>query len=80
MTTHSLDKASVAKLKNVIDRFARYLTDLNIDNRKLRSFAGLPVMTHAFFTGSNGLYEGIDTTGVPIGGTVILGFQFRAGQ
>jgi hypothetical protein len=33
-------------------------------------------MTHAFFPGGNGLYEGIQATRFPIGGTLILGSNF----
>jgi len=33
-------------------------------------------MTHAFFPGGNGLYEGVHTTRFPIGGTLILGSNF----
>lgn len=49
---------------------------LDIGNRKLRSFTGLPVMTHAFFPGGNGLYKGIHATRFPIGGTLVLGSNF----
>lgn len=33
-------------------------------------------MTHAFFPGGNGLYEGINATQFPVGGTMILGSNF----
>src|SRR5947209_1826807 len=52
------------------------LAGLTIENRKLLSFAGLPVMTHAFFPGGNGLYDGIHAAPIPIGGTLILGSNF----
>lgn len=71
-----LNRANVAKPKDVIDGLRANLIHLNTDNRKLRSFAGLPVMTHAFFPGGNGLYEGIYATDIPIGGTLILGSNF----
>jgi hypothetical protein len=49
---------------------------LDIGNRKLQSFEGLPVMTHAFFPGGNGLYKGVQATRFPIGETLILGSNF----
>ncbi len=33
-------------------------------------------MTHSFFPGGNGLYEGVDAIRFPIGGTLILGSNF----
>ena len=60
----------------VINRLRAKLVVLDIGNRKLRSFEGLPVMTHAFFPGGNGLYKGFEATRFPIGGTLILGSNF----
>jgi hypothetical protein len=60
----------------VINRLRAKLMVLDIGNRKLRSFEGLPAMTHAFFPGGNGLYKGVQATRFPIGGTLILGSNF----
>ena len=60
----------------VINRLRAKLILLDIGNQKLRSFAGLPLMTHAFFPGGNGLYKGVQATRFPIGGTLILGSNF----
>lgn len=68
--------ANAVKPNHVIDRLRANLIGLNIDNPKLRSFVGLPVMTYAFFLGGNGLYEGVNATFIPVGGTPILGSNF----
>jgi len=60
----------------VINRLRTKLMVLDIGKQKLRSFKGLPVMTHAFFPGGNGLYKGVHATRFPIGGTLILGSNF----
>ena len=43
---------------------------------KLRSFVNLPIMTHGFFPGGNGLYEGNDSKLRIPGGTLVLGSNF----
>jgi hypothetical protein len=60
----------------VINRLRANLFSIDIADRKLRSFTGLPVMTHAFFPGGNGLYEGVHASRFPVGGTLILGSNF----
>lgn len=60
----------------VINDLRNVLAKLDIPNGNLRSFTGLPIMTHAFFPGGNGLYEGINATQFPVGGTMILGSNF----
>ncbi|HEY6252366.1 MAG TPA: uracil-DNA glycosylase family protein [Candidatus Angelobacter sp.] len=67
---------AVGPPNDVIDRLRAELAALTIANPKLKPFTGLPVMTHAFFPGGNGLYDGIHATRMPIGGTVILGSNF----
>jgi len=49
---------------------------LDGQDSKLISFAGKPQMTHAFFPGGNGLYDGVHSKRVALGGTVILGSNF----
>jgi len=44
----------------VINHLRNVLAKLDIPEGGLRSFTGLPVMTHGFFPGGNGLYEGIN--------------------
>ena len=51
-----------------IDKLRDALSKLRTNDPLLRSFAGLPVMTHAFFPGGNGLYQGIEATRIPVGG------------
>lgn len=58
------------------DRLRESLAGLKTEGPQLRAFSGLPVMTHAFFPGGNGLYQGIHATRFPIGGTLILGSNF----
>ena len=52
------------------------LARLDAADPRLISFTGLPVMTHAFFPGGNGLYEGVDALQMPFGGTLVLGSNF----
>ena len=60
----------------VINHLRNVLAKLDIPEGGLRSFTGLPVMTHGFFPGGNGLYEGFNATQFPVGGTIILGSNF----
>jgi hypothetical protein len=64
------------KPNEVIKRLRESLPGLGSADRKLRSFTGLDVMTHGFFPGGNGLYEGIHATRFPVRGTLILGSNF----
>jgi len=60
----------------IISQLRKELARLDIADRRLVSFSGLPVMTHAFFPGGNGLYEGVDAVRMPVGGTLVLGSNF----
>jgi len=62
--------------KEVIDRLRSELCAVDVTHAGLRSFADMPVMTHAFFPGGNGLYEGLEAKLFPYGGTLILGSNF----
>lgn len=63
---------------NEVTRLRTALENLDIDiaNRKRMPFTRLPRMTHGFFPGGNGLYDGVRTTRFPVGGTLILGSNF----
>jgi hypothetical protein len=67
---------TVCEPNEVIIRLRGSLDNLDIAGRRLRSFEELPRMTHGFFPGGNGLYEGVDATRFPIGGTLVLGSNF----
>jgi hypothetical protein len=60
----------------MISHLRTILAKLDIPDGDIRSFTGLPVMTHAFFPGGNGLYEGSQANSFPIQGTLILGSNF----
>ncbi len=60
----------------MISNLRDILAKLDIPDGDLRSFMDLPVMTHAFFPGGNGLYEGSQAKSFPIRGTLILGSNF----
>ena len=71
-----LDILTVFEPNEVINCLRANLISLDIADRKLRSFTGLPVSTHSFFPGGNGLYQGVHATRFPFGGTLILGSNF----
>jgi hypothetical protein len=52
------------------------LVRIDFERANLKSFKNLPVMSHGFFPGGNGLYRGIPATHFPVGGTLILGSNF----
>jgi hypothetical protein len=52
------------------------LARLDVADPRLVSFNGLPVMTHAFFPGGNGVYEGVDAVRRPVEGPLVLGSNF----
>lgn len=52
------------------------LDELDLTEKGLLSFTGLPVMDYAFFPGGNGLYNGIAASEIPFNGVLILGSDF----
>jgi hypothetical protein len=71
-----LEKVRGCEPNGVISHLRNILAKLDIPDGDLRSFTGLPVMTHAFFPGGNGLYEGIQASSFPIRGILVLGSNF----
>lgn len=60
----------------VIGELREALSKINFTGAGRRSFTGLPAMTHGFFPGGNGLFQGIDAVTFPAGGTLVLGSNF----
>ena len=60
----------------VIDRLRGALSQLELSDRRRASFTGLPVMTHGFFPGGNGLWQGVDAIQLPVRGVLVLGSNF----
>ena len=69
-------ESGVAEAAEVIDRLRDALSQLEISDRRLASFTGLPVMTHAFFPGGNGLWQGVHAIQLPVRGVLVLGSNF----
>ena len=61
---------------DVIDRLRGALSQLELSDRRRASFTGLPVMTHGFFPGGNGLWQGVDAIQLPVRGVLVLGSNF----
>jgi hypothetical protein len=53
------------------------LVRIDFDRAALKSFRNLPVMSHGFSPGGNGLYRGRAATHFPLCGTLILGSNFN---
>ena len=60
----------------VIDRLRGALSQLELSDRRRASFTGLPVMTHGFFPGGNGLWQGVHAIQLPVRGVLVLGSNF----
>lgn len=65
-----------ATMRDLIRELRERLSSVEVADSSLVPFPGLPLMTHAFFPGGNGLYEGVHSTRVCTGGTLILGSNF----
>lgn len=59
-----------------IGRLRKSLNRLEVADKLLRPFNGLPVMDYAFFPGGNGLHHGIKVTEPFIIETLVLGSNF----
>jgi hypothetical protein len=51
---------------DVISQLREKRAEIDVADPRLVSLKGLPVMTHAFFPGGNGFYEGIDAVRAPL--------------
>ena len=73
---HKRNSSLKANNLDEISRLRQSLNRLEVTDKLLRPFKGLPVMAYGFFPGGNGLHRGIELTELPIIETLVLGSNF----
>ena len=78
MAVHTPTRIPIPSRFSTVDALYRELAHVHPGSSNLVRLLGQPAMTHAFFPGGNGLFDGEEAAFFPTGGILVLGSNFGA--